>query len=286
MRYAALFAVAACAAIVGPAYSQPSTYSPEATFAYEQRLGTQIPSGLVFQDEQGREVHLSEIFGKRPMILVLAQYRCPMLCNQVLNGLVDCVRGLPVNAGTDFDVVVVSFDKREGPQLAAAKKASYVGDYGRPGSEDGWHFLTASVGSDADSGQSAIDTLTLAVGFHYAYSPQQDRYAHPSGVVVLTPGGKPSAYLYGILYNGEEMKKDLERAGSDRIGPPVSTYRRVLLLCWDYDPATNTYSANIMKIVRAGGVLIVLTVGAGIAIAFIRERCAAAARRATAGSQP
>ncbi len=283
MRYATFFALVVCAADAGRAYSQPSTYSPEATFAYEQRLGTQIPPGLVFQDEQGREVRAGDLFGKRPMILVLAQYRCPMLCNQVLNGLVDCLRGLPVNAATDFDVVVVSFDKREGPQLAAAKKATYVGDYGRPGAEEGWHFLTASKGDDANGGQSAIDTLTLAVGFHYAYSPQQDRYAHPSGVVVLTPSGKPSAYLYGILYNRDEMKKDLERAGGDGIGPPVSTYRRVLLLCWDYDPATNTYSANIMKLVRAGGVLIVLTVGAGIAIAFVRERRAAARRGA--GSQ-
>jgi len=285
MRYAALLALAVCTAGVGPAYSQPSTYSPEATFAYEQRLGTQIPPDLVFRDQQGRDVRLGDMFGKRPMILVLAQYRCPMLCNQVLNGLVDCLRGLPVNAGTDFDVVVVSFDKREGPQLAAAKKATYVADYGRPGTEDGWHFLTASEGGDANCGQLAIDTLTLAVGFHYAYSPQQDRYAHPSGVVVLTPGGKPSAYLYGILYDRDEMKKDLTRAGGDGIGPPVSTYRRVLLLCWDYDATTNTYSANIMKMVRAGGVLIVFTVGAGIAIAFVRER-RAAARRAAGGSQP
>jgi protein SCO1 len=252
------------------AVAQPSAYSPEATFAYDQRLGTQVPPDLLFQDEQGRDVHLGDYLGKRPTILVLAQYRCPMLCNEVLNGLVDCLRGLPANAGEGFDVVVVSFDPREKPDLAAAKKATYVGDYGRPGAEAGWHFLTGP--------QESIDPLTLAVGFQYAYSPERDRYAHPSGLVVLTPAGKVSGYLYGILFGADEMQRDLAAAAAGKVGAPVPTYRRVLLLCYDYDAATGSYSANVMKMVRAGGVAIVLILGIGVAIGLIRERRAAARR--------
>jgi protein SCO1/2 len=252
------------------ALAQPSAYSPEATFAYDQRLGTQVPGNLLFQDEQGREVCLGDYLGKRPIVLVLAQYRCPMLCNEVLNGLVDCLRGLPANAGEGFEVLVVSFDPREQPELAAAKKATYVGDYGRPGAEAGWHFLTGP--------QESIDPLTLAVGFQYAYSPERDRYAHPSGLVVLTPEGKVSAYLYGILYEADEMQRDLAAAAAGQVGAPVPTYRRVLLLCYDYDTATGSYSANVMKMVRAGGVLIVLILGIGVAVALVRERRAATRR--------
>jgi protein SCO1 len=256
--------------LTSSAVAQPSAYSPEATFAYDQRLGTQVPPDLLFQDEQGRDVHLGDYLGKRPIILVLAQYRCPMLCNEVLNGLVDCLRGLPANAGEGFDVVVVSFDPREKPDLAAAKKATYVGDYGRPGAEAGWHFLTGP--------QESIDPLTLAVGFQYAYSPERDRYAHPSGLVVLTPAGKVSGYLYGILFGADEMQRDLAAAAAGKVGAPVPTYRRVLLLCYDYDAATGSYSANVMKMVRAGGVAIVLILGIGVAIGLIRERRAAARR--------
>jgi protein SCO1/2 len=252
------------------AAAQPSAYSPEATFAYDQRLGTQVPGDLVFQDEQGRDVRLGDYLGKRPIILVLAQYRCPMLCNLVLNGLVDCLRGLPANAGDGFDVVVVSFDPREKPELAAAKKASYAGDYGRPGAEAGWHFLTGP--------QESIDPVTMAVGFQYAYSPERDRYAHPSGLVILTPEGKVSRYFYGIEFDAPKMESALNKAAAGQVGAPVPTYQRVLLLCYDYDSAAGTYSANVMKMVRAGGVVIVLILGVGVAVALVRERRAAARR--------
>jgi protein SCO1 len=238
-------------------------------------LGAQVPPELLFHDEQGRDVHLADCLGKRPIILVLAQYRCPMLCNEVLKGLVDCLRGLPANAGEGYEVLVVSFDPREKPELAAAKKATYAGDYGRPGAEAGWHFLTGP--------QESIDPLTLAVGFQYAYSPERDRYAHPSGVVVLTPQGKVSHYLYGIQYDPSDMQRGLDQAAAGQVGAPVPTYRRVLLLCYDYDSATGTYSANVLKMVRAGGVLIVLVLGIGVAVALVRERRAAARR---AGGQP
>jgi protein SCO1/2 len=275
MRRGLALTLAAWVVLGSVAAAQPSVYSPEATFSYDQRLGTPIPPELVFQDEQGRDVRLGDFLGKHPVILVLAQYRCPMLCNQVLNGLVDCLRGLPASAGADFEVVVVSFDPREKPELAAAKKATYAADYGRPGAEAGWHFLTGPQGS--------IDTLTLAVGFQYAYSQQQDRFAHPSGVVILTPEGKVSAYLYGILYPAEEMRSGLDKAAAGKIGAQVPTYRRVLLLCYDYDASTGGYSANVMKMVRAGGVLIVLVLGVSLSVAWVRER-RAAARRAVAAT--
>ncbi len=254
--------------------AQPSVYSPEATFSYDQRLGTLVPPGLTFRDEDGRDVRLGDYFGKRPIILILSQYKCPMLCNQVLNGLVDCLRGQPGNAGEAFEVVVISFDKREEPALAAAKKATYVGDYGRPGADAGWHFLTASADDPAseERGQKAIDTLALAVGFQYAYNPQRDRYAHPSGLVVLTPEGRVSSYLYGILYDGDELKRNLDTASDAKVGRMVPTFRRVLLLCYDYDSASGTYSANVMKMVRAGGVAIVVVLGLGIGLFLFFER--------------
>ena len=161
------------------ASAQPTPQGPDGTFTYEQRLNVPIPPDLAFRDESGRDVTLGDYFGKRPLVFVLAQYRCPMLCNEVLNGLNEALRGLPDSAGEGYDVLVVSFDAREKPELAAAKKASYVESYGRPGAENGFHFLTGE--------QASIDLLTDTVGFRYAYSKPQDRFAHPTGVMVLTP---------------------------------------------------------------------------------------------------
>jgi protein SCO1/2 len=254
--------------------AQPNFPSPETSFSYDQRLGFQVPLDLSFRDEAGQAVNLGDYFHQRPVILILAQYRCPMLCNQVLNGLVDCLRGLPANAGEGFEVVVVSFDPREQPELAAAKKATYVENYGRPGAEKGWHFLTGE--------QASIDALAPPVGFQYAYIQAQDRFAHPSGVVVLTPEGQVSGYLFGIIYATDEMRIGLDKAAVGKIGAPVPLTRRVLLLCYDYDAATGGYSANVMKIVRAGGVAIVLILGLGITTAWVRER--RASRKAQIGT--
>jgi protein SCO1 len=271
MRSSLCLSLAIWVAVTASAFAQPNTSSPEATYSYDQRLGAQAPRDLLFQDEQGRDVHFGDFLGKRPIVLVMAQFRCPMLCNQVLNGLVDCLRGLPANAGEGFEVIVISFDKRERPELAAAKKAAYVADYGRPGAETGWHFLTGP--------QDSIDSVALAIGFQYAFSERQDRFAHPTGVVILTAEGKVSGYLYGILYPGDEMRVGLDKAAEGKIGSPVPTYRRVLLLCYDYDAATGGYSASVMKMVRTGAVLIVLILAVGLTIAWVRER--RAVRRGT-----
>ena len=263
-RSLALAAGTAMLLIVGTASAQPTAQGPDATFSYDQRMSVPVPPGLAFRDEAGRDVKLGDYFGKRPLVFVLAQYRCPMLCNQVLNGLNEALRGLPGDAGEQYDVLVVSFDAREKPELAAAKKASYVADYGRPGAESGFHFLTGD--------QPAIDLLTDTVGFRYAYSKPNDRFAHPTGVLVLTPSGKISRYFYGISYPSVELGKALAEAGAERIGRPVPTYARVLLLCYDYDPKTGALTLNVLNAVRAGGALTVLLIVGFVTAGWLRDR--------------
>ena len=248
----------------GSASAQPTAQGPDATFSYDQRMSVPVPPGLAFRDESGRDVKLGDYFGKRPIVFVLAQYRCPMLCNQVLNGLNEALRGLPGNAGEQYDVMIVSFDAREKPELAAAKKASYVADYGRPGADAGFHFLTGD--------QPSIDVLTDTVGFRYAYSKPTDRFAHPTGVLVLTPSGQISRYFYGISYPSAELGRAIADAGAGRIGRPVPTYARVLLLCYDYDPKTGTFTLNVLNAVRAGGALTVLLIVGFVAVGWVRER--------------
>jgi protein SCO1/2 len=246
------------------ASAQPTMQGPDGTFSYDQRLNFQVPPDLEFRDESGRDVTLGDYFGKRPLVLVLAQYRCPMLCNQVLNGLNEALRGLPGKAGEQYDVLIVSFDAREKPELAAAKKAAYVEDYGRPGADGGFHFLTGD--------QPSIDVLTDTVGFRYAYSKATDRFAHPTGVVVLTPSGKVSRYFYGIEFPSADLGAALTAAASEQIGRPVPSYAQVLLLCYDYNPATGAYTLNVMNAVRLGGALTVILIVAGVVISLLRER--------------
>jgi protein SCO1/2 len=218
---------------------------------FDQHLDSQVPLDLPFTDESGKEVKLREYFGDKPVIVVLAYYRCPMLCTLVLNGLVQGMREMPFTAGRDFQVVVVSFDPQEKPPLAAMKKKNYVGQYGRPGAEDAMHFLTGKP--------EPIAALTHALGFRYVYDKLQQQYIHTSGIVVLTPDGKISRYFFGIHFSGQDLRLGLVEASQGRIG---STSDQVLLYCFHYDPALGKYSASVLNFVRAGGVFtIVLLVG-------------------------
>ena len=158
----------------------------------DQKLNNQIPLDLLFRDESGADVRLGEYFGQKPVILALVYYDCPMLCTIVLNGLLHSLKELKLNVGQQFEVVTVSFDPTEAPALAAAKKAIYVGLYGRPGAAAGWHFLTGE--------ESSIHRLTQAVGFRYNYDPQTKQYAHATGIMVVTPQGRLARYFYGIQY--------------------------------------------------------------------------------------
>ncbi len=245
-----------------PDIGEPSTGLPPALqkVSLEQRLGEQLPLDLVFRDETGREVRLAEYFQKgRPVILSLVFYECPMLCNQVLNGLVSSIKTLSFTAGQEFEVLTVSFDAREGAELARAKKESYMVRYQRPQGRDGWHFLTGT--------QASIDALTKAVGFNYYYDEATKQFAHASGIIVLTPEGKTARYFYGIDYAPRDLRFGLIEAADGRIGSPVD---KLLLYCYHYDPATGKYGAVVMNVMRLAG--IVTLIGIASLILFLRRR--------------
>jgi protein SCO1/2 len=215
--------------------------------AFEQRLDAQLPLDAPFRDEANEVVRLADYCTDRPAILVFAQYRCPMLCEQVLNGVFEGLGQISLEAGRDYQLVVISFDRRETPELAAAKKASYVEAFDRGGTADAWHFLTGE--------QSAIDAVAGAAGFRYAYDPKLDQFAHASGFLVLTPGGKAARYFYGIRYPPRDLRLALTEASQNQIGSLADS---VLLLCYEYDPATGRYTLLAMNLVRLGGIVTVV----------------------------
>src|SRR5579871_484337 len=246
------------AAFAGPGLAQlPSSLQG---VGFDQRLNEQVPLDAEFRDEAGRTKKLGEYFGNKPVILVLAYYRCPMLCTQVLNGLVRALLDVPLEMGKDFNVVTVSFDARETPAMAAAKRKTYLERYGRPGAETGWHFLTGE--------QASIDRLTDAVGFHYRYDARNDQFAHASGIMVLTPSGKIARYFYDISYSPRDVRLGLVEAAHGTIGSPVD---QVLLFCFHYDPTEGKYGAAVMNFIRAGGVLTVLAIGILLAVLWRQE---------------
>ncbi|HVN79470.1 MAG TPA: SCO family protein [Terriglobia bacterium] len=216
----------------------------------DQKLNEQVPPGLVFRDETGRVVHLGEYFRNKPIILNLVYFECPMLCTQVLNGLVSCLRTLNFTIGNEFEVITVSFNPHEGPPLAAAKKEAYLDRYSRPGSEGGWHFLTG--------GEEAIQALTKAVGFRYSYDSRTGQYAHASGIMLLTPQGRVSRYFYGIEYAPRDLRLGLVEASANKIGTVTD---QLLLFCYHYDPREGKYSTVILNLIRLGGVLTLLALG-------------------------
>jgi len=239
----------------------------------EQRLGEQVPLDLTFHDESGAPVRLEKYFGSKPVVLVLAQYRCPRLCTEVLNGLTDGLAGLSTyDIGDKFTVLTVSFDSRETPELAAEKKKAYVARYGRPGAADGWHFLTGD--------ETSIRRLTEAVGFHYHYDPQHDQFAHASGIMIVTPEGKLARYFYGIHYPSSDLRLGLVEASAGKIGSPVDA---LLLFCFHYDPSTGRYSLAVMNVVRLGGLLTLLALGTFMAVLWRRDRRSCQDRVASTG---
>ena len=227
--------------------------------SFDQKLGAQLPLDLKFRDEYGNTVTLGQYFGRKPVILSLGYYQCPMLCTQVLNGMVSSFLPLSFDVGKEFDVVTVSFDPRETPQMAAAKKETYLKRYGRPSAWQGWHFLTGE--------RASIDALTEAVGFHYAFDPQLNQFAHASGIMVITPEGKVAQYYYGIEYSTRDLRLGLIQASQNKLGTLVD---EVLLYCYHYDPAKGRYGAVAMNLMRLGGAATVLLLG-GFMIAMFRR---------------
>lgn len=249
----------------GPIQAQgPLSDADKALFsgvAYDQKLNEALPPTLTFYDETGRAVQLGDYFGDKPVILVMAYYECPMLCTLVLNGLLDALNELDFDVGRQFTVITVSIDPGETPDLAAAKKETYLQFYGRPGAAEGWHFLTGK--------QNAIEQLTQAIGFHYVYDPERDEYAHPTGLVILTPEGRISRYFYGIQFPPTNLRLGLVEASNNQIGSPID---QVLLMCYHYDPESGEYTPVIMNIIRLAGAATTLLIGLPILVGVLRQR--------------
>jgi len=238
---------------------------------FDQRLGGQVPLDLEFRDEDGRTVRLGDLFGGRPVLLSLAYYGCPMLCGMSLQGIASSLKTLSFDAGREFEVITVSFDPGETPALARSRKAQSLDLYGRPGVASGWRFLTGD--------EAPIKALTEAVGFRYVWDEEQKQYAHPTGVVVLTPKGRIARYFFGVEYAPKDLRLGLIEAADERIGTLAD---RLLLLCYRYDPKTGRYSGLAINLVRGGGLLTVLVLGVAIAATIRREKRRGVAR-ATSG---
>jgi protein SCO1/2 len=218
----------------------------------DQHLDAQVPPDLTFKDENGATVQLGQYFtGKRPIILTLVYYKCPMLCTMVLNDLNRVMGAMPMKLGEQFDIVTVSFDPTETPELAAGKKAAYVHSFASPHAKEGWHFLTG----DADS----IKKLTQTVGFRYVWDDKWKQYAHASGIMVLTPDGKISKYFYGVEYSAQDLRLALTEASNGKVGSLADV---TLLYCFHYDPTTGKYSLIVTRVVQLGAVLTIGTIGA------------------------
>jgi protein SCO1/2 len=226
----------------------------------DQRLGASLPLSVGLRDEEGREVQLGDYFGGRPVILALVYYECPMLCTLELNGLLKAIRVLPLTLGDDYQIVTVSFDPGETPELARKKREEYLSQYKHPGAERGWHFLTG----DAES----IRQVTEAAGFQYTYDPKTDLFAHGSAIMVATPEGKLSRYYYGIEYSPRDLRLGLVEASRNEIGSFVD---QVLLFCFHYDPVQGKYSLAILNTLRAAGVVTVLAIVTFLWIMLRRE---------------
>lgn len=218
----------------------------------DQKLDTLVPLDLKFRDETGREVLLRDYFDGKPVVLNLVYLQCPMLCNMAMDGLIRNMRGMTLSAGNEFRVLTVSFDPREGPELASEARKTALRRYAREGAEEGWHFLTGD--------EPSIRSLTEAVGFRYSWNEQRGQYAHPAVLMILTPEGRLSRYFAGVEYPARDLRLGLVEASEGRIGTASD---HVMLMCFQYDPTTGKYGLVVMNLIRCAGMatLIVLVTG-------------------------
>ena len=228
-----------------------------------QHLNQQLPLDLTFTDDAGKQVPLSSYFGKRPAILALVYYQCPMLCSEELNGLTGALQMVSFVPGKDFSVIVVSIDPTEGTDLAASKKRSYLKRYGHPDTANGWHFMTGT--------QENIDALTKAVGFGYVKIPGPDgrltQFAHASSIQIVTPEGKLAQYYMGVEFSPKDLRLGLVEASANRIGSPVDN---ILTYCYHYDPTVNKHTLIIARVVQLGGLVTMFSLG-GFMFAMFRK---------------
>jgi protein SCO1/2 len=226
-----------------------------------QNLNARIPPGLMFRDETGKSVRIGDFFGRKPIVLSLVYFDCPALCTEVLNGELRTMKAISLDLGKDFDAVTVSFEPKDTPALAKAKRDVYAGQYGRPEAAYHWHFLTGD--------QQSIGTLTNVVGFHYAYDSSIRQYAHAAAILVLTPDGRIDRYFYGVIYPARDLRLGLVEASEGKIGTLTD---HALLYCYQYDPMTGKYGVVVMNVLRAAGGLTVLLLGIFMVMMFLRER--------------
>jgi len=263
MRLAALVLLPAVLCAAAPARADDSRPAALRDVGFDQRLGENLPLDAALRDETGRAVRLGDYFGRRPVVLSLAYYGCPMLCTLSLNGLASALKTLSFDAGREFEVVTVSFEPKETPDQAATAKKTYMERYGRPAAAGGWHFLTGDA--------AAIAAVTRAVGFRYAWDEETRQYAHPTGIVVATAEGRIARYLYGVEYAPKDLRFALVEASSGRVGTPVD---QLLLYCYQYDPVRGRYGAAILRTVRFLGILTVVGLVTLIGVLRYRERAA------------
>jgi protein SCO1 len=226
-----------------------------------QNLNSQIPPDLLFRDETGKSVRFGDFFGKKPIVLSLVYFDCPALCTEVLNGELRTMKAIALDLGKDFEALTVSFEPKDTPALAKAKRDVYAGQYGRPGAADHWHFLTGE--------QQSIDALTNAAGFQYAYDASIHQDAQAAAILVLTPGGRIDRYFYGVIYPARDVRLGLVEASEGKIGTLTD---HAMLYCYQYDPMTGKYGVVVMNVLRVAGGLTVLILGIFMTMMFLRER--------------
>jgi protein SCO1/2 len=244
-----------------PGMTAAAVPAPLREIGFDQNIDQQLPLDVPFRDESGREVRLGDYFGQRPVVVVFAYYDCPMLCTQVINGLSSALGVLSLAPHKDFEIVTISFNPKDTPATAAAKKAIYLERYRREGAAEGWHFLSGD--------QPSIDRVTKAAGFRYVWDQQTKQFAHPTGVIVVTPQGRLARYLFGIEYGPRDLRYALVEASNGKVGNPVDT---LLLYCFHYDPETGRYGWAIMRAVRIAAGATVLALGSFIVVMVRKER--------------
>ncbi len=278
MARGAIGAAVCCALLGAAARAQVSSYGDKETgensgdqlptvlqkVGVEQHLNQQLPLDAQFVDDHGKTVHLGDYFGKHPALLSLVYYNCPMLCSEEMDGLASALEMVRMNPGKDFEVIILSIDPSETPELAAKKKAFYVKRYGRPETADGWHFLT---GKQAD-----IDAVSKATGFGYIRVPgpdgKLDQFAHASSIEVVTTSGKIAQYYLGVEYSPKDVMLGLVEASDNKIGSPVAN---ILTYCYHYDPQTNKHSLIVARVVQLGGMVTVVSLGSFMFVMFRRD---------------
>ena len=244
-----------------PGVTASEVPAPLREIGFDQNLNQQLPLDAAFKDEQGNDVHLGDFFGAKPVVLAFVYFNCPMLCTQVLSSLTSSLGTMSLDAGKDFEVVAISFDPREKPADAVAKRKEFLDRYHRPADNAGWHFLTGE--------QPEITRTTKAAGFRYVWDEKTQQFAHPTGIIVATPEGRLARYLFGVEYGPRDLRLALVEASSGKIGNAVDS---LLLYCYHYDPLTGGYGLVVMRTLRIAGVVTVLAIVSFILLMIRRDK--------------